>query len=394
MTDKRRMICRATSEKISTYRERKRVTLTDFMKLSLAQARLAIPYCYPNPAVGAVIVGVNGRVLGCGHTQRAGQAHAEIAALQHAKSLGHDVAGATIYVTLEPCAHYGRTAPCALALIDSKIAKVVASVEDPNPKVSGQGFQILQDAGIEVVIGPGRQQASEINIGFFSRYIRGRPWVRLKVASSMDGRTALANGQSQWITSAVARENGYLWRAKSTAILTGIGTILKDNPRLDTHHRSAGDEPLLSIIDSELSTPLNANIFLANRPILIFTTSTNVLKQKNLERQGANVIHCPTANNASKYLDLKYVLSVLALKEINEVHVEAGATLNGSLIKDNLVDELIWYVAPKLLGNGAPIAYIGTFDSISQCPQFKFISTEILDNDICIIARNEQSHFI
>lgn len=364
------------------------------MELSLAQARLASPHCYPNPAVGAVIVGADGSILGHGHTQRAGQAHAEIAALQHAKSLGNNVAGATIYVTLEPCAHYGRTAPCALALIESKIAKVVASVEDPNPKVRGQGFQILQDAGIEVVIGPGRHQASEINLGFFSRFVRGRPWVRLKVASSIDGRTALANGQSQWITGAAARENGYLWRAKSTAILTGVGTILKDNPRLDTHHKATADEPLLAIVDSELSTPLSANIFLAKRPVLIFTTSTNALKQTDLERRGANVIHCPTANSASKHLDLKFVLSELALKEINEVHVEAGATLNGSLIKDNLVDELIWYVAPKLLGNGAPIANIGTLDSISQCPQFKFVSTEILDNDICIIARNDQSHFI
>lgn len=364
------------------------------MELSLAQARLARPHCQPNPAVGAVIVGANGSVLGYGHTQRAGQAHAEIAALQHAKSLGNDVAGATIYVTLEPCAHYGRTAPCTLALINSKIAKVVASVEDPNPKVCGKGFQILQDAGIEVVIGPGRQQAQEINIGFFSRFIRGRPWVRLKVASSIDGRTALANGLSQWITGPAARDNGYLWRAKSSAILTGVGTILADNPRLDTHHKAAADEPLLAIVDSDLSTPLSAKIFLAKRRIFIFTTSTNSLKQTELEMRGVNVIHCPTTDSESKHVDLKYVLSELAREEVNEVHVEAGATLNGSLIQSNLVDEMIWYVAPKLLGNGAPIADIGTLDNIFESPQFKFISTEMIDNDIRIIARNNQSYFI
>lgn len=367
--------------------------MTDFMEVSLAQARLASPHCHPNPAVGAVIVGTNGNILGFGHTQPAGQAHAEIAALQHAKILGNSVVGATIYVTLEPCAHYGRTGPCALALIDAKIAKVVASVQDPNPKVCGKGFQILREAGVEVVVGPGDRQAKEINLGFFSRFVRGRPWVRMKVASSMDGRTALANGQSQWITGAAAREDGYAWRAKSTAILTGVGTVLKDNPELDTHNKAIKTEPLLAVMDSKLSTPPNANIFKTARPVLIFTTSTDTKRQTDLEARGASVIHCPAAEGASKGVDLKEVLSELARREVSDIHVEAGSTLNGSLIQENFVDELIWYIAPKLLGTGASIANIGTLDSLSLAPEFQFISTEMIGDDICIIARNNTSNF-
>jgi len=359
------------------------------MDLCLAQAKQATPSCLPNPAVGAVIVGTNGAILGIGHTQPPGGAHAEIAALRQAEGLGHDVKGATIYVTLEPCAHYGRTGPCALALIDAKISKVVASIEDPNPKVSGKGFQILRDAGVEVVIGPGSKESRELNIGFFSRFVRERPWVRLKIASSMDGRTALTNGRSQWITGEPAREDGYAWRAKASAILTGIGTILKDNPRLDTRGKSIAKEPILAIVDSGLNTPPNANIFRIRRPVLIFTAIECNEKRTALEVAGATVIYAP--NLSSGKVDLDKVLAELARREIGELHVEAGATLNGALIRAGLVDELIWYVAPKILGMGASIADIGVLQDISASPRFRFISVDFVATDLCIVARNVNS---
>ena len=365
------------------------------MELSLAQAKLASPHCRPNPAVGAVIVGADGAILGVGHTQPVGQDHAEIAALRNAKSLGHDVAGATMYVTLEPCAHYGRTGPCALALIDAKLFRVVASVEDPNPEVGGKGFQMLRDAGIELDIGAGSQQSRDLNKGFFSRLVRGIPWVRLKVASSMDGRTALVNGESQWITGSLARENGHTWRAKASTILTGIGTVLKDDPRLDTHGEATSNEPTLAIVDSQLKTPLNAKLFeVSNRQVLIFTACEDISKRNALEAQGAEIIRMPVSQLPNSKVDLVKVLTELARREIGELHVEAGAILNGALIQQGLVDEIIWYVAPRLLGPGASIANIGALNTIAESARFRFLSSEIIGDDLCIIARNIKSEII
>ena len=204
-----------------------------FMQQALDLAGRAVGLSEPNPRVGCVIVSADGRVLGAGHTQRAGEAHAEIMALRDAAARGHEVKGATAWVTLEPCAHHGRTPPCCDALIAAGIARVVGSVTDPNPLVAGEGFNRLRAAGIQVDVGAGARESQELNIGFFSRMRRGTPWVRMKVAASLDGKTALENGSSQWITSEEARADGHAWRARATAVLTGIGTVLEDDPRLD-----------------------------------------------------------------------------------------------------------------------------------------------------------------
>ncbi len=211
-------------------------SMDPFMQQALAQARRAVGLSEPNPRVGCVIVSPDGRVLGEGHTQTAGEAHAEIMALRDAQAKGHAVTGAAAYVTLEPCSHHGRTGPCCDALAGAGIGKVVAALPDPNPLVGGQGFARLRAAGIEVDVGPGAAESRELNIGFFSRMVRQTPWVRMKVAASLDGKTALDNGASQWITSEAARADGHAWRARAGAVLTGIGTLLEDNPRLDVRH--------------------------------------------------------------------------------------------------------------------------------------------------------------
>ncbi|MDO8250784.1 MAG: bifunctional diaminohydroxyphosphoribosylaminopyrimidine deaminase/5-amino-6-(5-phosphoribosylamino)uracil reductase RibD, partial [Rhodoferax sp.] len=206
----------------------------------------------PNPSVGCVITSAGGAVIGQGHTQRAGEPHAEVMALRDASAQGHCVKGATAYVTLEPCSHHGRTPPCCDALIAAGIGKVVVSIEDPNPLVAGQGIARLRAAGIEVEVGPGAAESRELNIGFFSRMIRKTPWVRMKMAASLDGTTALANGQSQWITSPEARADGHAWRARASAVLTGIGTVLQDNPRLDVREVATPRQPHLVVVDSRL----------------------------------------------------------------------------------------------------------------------------------------------
>ena len=221
-----------------------------------------------------------------GYTQRAGGPHGEIMALRDAAAQGYSVAGATVYVTLEPCSHHGRTGPCCDALIAAGIKKVVASIADPNPLVSGQGFERLRAAGIEVEVGPGAVESRELNIGFFSRMIRKTPWVRMKIAASLDGTTALANGQSQWITSPEARADGHAWRARSCAMLTGIGTVLQDNPRLDVRLVDTPRQPYRIIVDSLLQTPPDANIFKAGGPVWIYTATRDAAKEAALAPRG------------------------------------------------------------------------------------------------------------
>jgi diaminohydroxyphosphoribosylaminopyrimidine deaminase / 5-amino-6-(5-phosphoribosylamino)uracil reductase len=246
-------------------------TSDPFMRQALVQARRAVGLSDPNPRVGCVIVSADGgQLLGEGHTQAAGDAHAEIMALRDAAAKGHAVAGATAYVTLEPCSHHGRTAPCCAALVAQGIAKVVASLPDPNPLVAGQGFERLRAAGVEVLCGPGALEARELNLGFFSRMLRKTPWLRMKIAASLDGRTALDNGVSQWITSEPARADGHAWRARAGAVLTGIGTLLEDNPRLDVRHVPALRQPDAVVIDSRLQTPMDANIFVPARRLFIY----------------------------------------------------------------------------------------------------------------------------
>lgn len=351
---------------------------------ALGLAAQALFLSNPNPRVGCVIASPQGPVLGQGFTQQAGGPHAEVMALRDAAALGHDVHGATAYVTLEPCSHQGRTAPCCDALIAAGIRKVVASIADPNPLVSGQGFERLSAAGIEVEVGPGAEASRELNIGFFSRMVRKTPWVRLKVAASLDGYTALPNGVSQWITSPQARADGHGWRARACAVLTGIGTVLEDNPHLDVREVETPRQPHLVVVDSRLQTPLDARLFIPGRQLFIYAAEENPSKHKALEDRGATVIHMPGPHGK---VDLAAMLRDLAARGVNELHVEAGHKLNGSLAREGLVDEWLTYLAPKLLGHGRGLAALAPFDSLEQALALQFHSVERIGPDLRILAR-------
>lgn len=360
--------------------------------LSLASAAQFL--CPPNPAVGCVITDTEDRLLGIGQTQQAGKSHAEVMALLNAQSHGHSVYGATAYVTLEPCSHQGRTGPCCDALIAAGIKKVVATIADPNPLVAGQGFERLRAAGVEVEVlpidAPLAVRSRELNIGFFSRMVRKTPWVRMKVAASLDGKTALENGRSQWITSPEARADGHAWRARSGAILTGIGTILRDRPRLDVRLAQASRQPTIAIVDSLLQTPTDAAVFTKGRAVLVYTATLDLGKQQALEARGATVIYMPgrTANGAATgKVDLTATIHDLGKREVNELHVEAGSRLNGSLIREGLVDELLVYLAPKLLGRGAGMANFGPLDDLDLAVPLDFLSSTVVGPDLRILAR-------
>ena len=355
-----------------------------YMTQALALAHQSLTLSAPNPHVGCVIADADGQLLGQGHTQRAGAAHAEIMALRDAQEQGHSVQGATAYVTLEPCSHQGRTGPCCDALITAGIMKVVASIADPNPRVAGQGFARLRAAGIAVEVGQGAHASRELNIGFFSRMIRQRPWVRLKVAASLDGKTALNNGASQWITGEAARADGPAWRARACAVLTGIGTVLHDNPQLDVRLLATERQPHLVVLDSTLRTPLDAKLFQPNRRLLVYTASGDEAKIAALQKRDAQVISVPDGHGK---VDLTALLCDLAQHEINDLHVEAGQKLNGALIRANLVDEFIVYLAPKLIGQGADMACFGPLTALSEAPALEFKNIEQFGADLRIVAR-------
>ena len=358
------------------------------MEAALALAAQGLRLTQPNPHVGCVIVAPDGQILGQGHTQRAGGPHAEIVALADAAARGHAVRGATAYVTLEPCAHHGRTGPCCDALVAAGIGKVVASLQDPNPKVAGQGFARLRAAGVAVEIGPGAAEARELNLGFFSRMVRGTPWVRMKIAASLDGQTALENGTSQWITEPPARADGHAWRARACAVLTGIGTVLEDNPRLDVRLADTPRQPHLVVVDSRLETPLHAQLFTPARTLLIYAAVPDKTRQAALEARGATVIYCPGRQPGTENkVDLAGMLADLARREVNEVHVEAGHKLNGSLVREGLVDEFLVYLAPKLLGAGRGMVNIGPFADLAQAVPLAYRETALVGPDLRILAR-------
>lgn len=359
------------------------------MRLALSLARAASTTAPPNPAVGCVILAADGRIVGSGQTQRTGGPHAEVMALRDAAARGESTTGATAFVTLEPCAHHGRTGPCCDALVQAGIARVVASIADPNPLVSGQGFERLRAAGVKVEIGPQADEARELNIGFLSRMIRKTPWVRLKAAASLDGRTALENGSSQWITAEAARADGHAWRARAGAILTGVGTVIEDDPRLDVRGVDTVRQPPLVIVDSRLQTPPDARLFdIQDRPVWIYAAARNDDRARALEARGATV-HC-LADAAGK-VDLPALLGDLARREVNELHVEAGHKLNGSLMREGLVDELLIYLAPKFIGDGLGIASHphagGPLTSLGAALALEFQSFEAIGPDLRIVAR-------
>ena len=315
------------------------------MARALLLAERALWTTSPNPRVGCVLVR-DGEIVGEGWHVRAGEPHAEVHALRAA---GERARGATAYVTLEPCSHYGRTPPCAEGLIAAGVTRVVAAMEDPNPLVAGRGLAMLRAAGIETACGLLAEAAQELNIGFVSRMTRGRPWVRLKTAASLDGKTALNNGVSQWITGPDARRDGHRWRARACAILTGIGTVRDDDPRLDVREVETTRQPLRVIVDSRLETPPTARI-LQGGPVLLAAAVDDAERANLLKAAGAEILLLP---NAAGKVELPALLNALAARGINEVHVEAGWKLNGSLLREGLVDELLLYMAPCLIGHHA-----------------------------------------
>lgn len=358
------------------------------MQRALALAQSSLTLTSPNPRVGCVIATDDGTILGEGHTQRAGEAHAEVMALRDAHARGNSVVGATAFVTLEPCSHQGRTGPCCDALVAAGIGKVVASLTDPNPLVAGQGFARLQAAGVDVQVGPGAAESRELNIGFFSRMVRQRPWVRLKVASSLDGRTALDNGISQWITSLEARTDGHAWRARACAILTGIGTVLQDRPRLDVRLVPTQRQPAIAVVDSTLRTPPNAPLFIADRACYIYACEKNEVRQAALEARGAKVVYLPDGHGR---VNLAAVMTDLAQRQINELHVEAGAALNGALIEADLIDEYLVYLAPVVIGQGRPMAQMGPLSDLTHAHRLSLTSVDTIGQDVRLLARSMAS---
>lgn len=362
------------------------------MLAAAAAGRLARGICAPNPAVGCVLISRDLR-LAKGHTQRVGGPHAEIMSLRAAAEQGMDVQGATAYVTMEPCSHHGRTPPCCDALVAAGISKVVVATRDPNPLVAGRGIERLRTAGIAVELLSADHEVTrgvrELNIGFFSRMIRGIPWVRMKMAASLDGTTALDNGTSQWITGEEARSDGHAWRARSCAVLTGIGTVLEDDPMLDARLVPATRQPHLVIVDSRLETPPEARLFQPAayglpRQIWIYCAEPDAGKQAALEAQGAQIRCLPDANGK---VDLGGMLKDLAQREVNELHLEAGYKLNGSFLRAGLVDDCLLYLAPTLLGKGAGISNFGPLQQLSEGFQLHFQSVDWIGNDLRIVAR-------
>ena len=355
----------------------------EFMAQALRLAERGMFSTTPNPRVGCVIV-KDGRIVGEGWHQRAGEAHAEVHALRAADGQAR---GATAYVTLEPCSHHGRTPPCADALIAAGVARVVAAMEDPNPQVAGRGLARLAEAGIVSECGLLEADAREINIGFVSRMTLGRPWVRMKVAASLDGKTALENGSSQWITGPAARQDGHRWRARACAILSGIGTVREDDPRLNVRGVDTSRQPLKFIVDSRLELSLTAKL-LAEGGVIVATASTDQNKVEALRRLGVEVLLLPDAGGK---VDLSALLQELGRRGINELHVEGGFRLNGALLGAGLVDELLLYLAPCLIGDAARGMFnLPELVSLDSKQRLNIVDTRTLGGDLRILARLEQ----
>jgi diaminohydroxyphosphoribosylaminopyrimidine deaminase/5-amino-6-(5-phosphoribosylamino)uracil reductase len=333
----------------------------------------------PNPRVGCVIVR-DGQVVGEGWHERAGGPHAEVHALRQA---GEAARGATAYVTLEPCSHYGRTPPCAEALVKAGVTRVIAAMQDPNPLVAGKGLLLLQSQGIAVASGLMRGEARELNVGFVSRMERNRPWVRAKVAASLDGRTALENGVSQWITSPAARRDGQQWRARACAILTGMGTVLADNPRLNVRDFDIGRQPLRVVVDSKLRMPPDAAILEGG--VLIACADDTLPQAEVLRKAGAELLCLPNQNQG---IDLPLLMSELAKRGVNELHVEAGPTLTGELLRLRLIDEFLLYLAPTLLGSSSRGMFdIPALTAMDQRMDLDLVEVRHVGPDIRILAR-------
>jgi diaminohydroxyphosphoribosylaminopyrimidine deaminase/5-amino-6-(5-phosphoribosylamino)uracil reductase len=336
----------------------------------------------PNPSVGCVIV-KNGRVIGEGWHERAGEPHAEARALASATESPE---GSTVYVSLEPCAHQGRTGPCADKLIAAKVARVVAAIEDPYPEVNGRGFAKLRDAGIRVEVGLLEDEARHAHRGFLTLVTKGRPWMRIKAAASLDGRIALANGESRWITGEAARRDVHELRARSCAMLTGIGTVLRDDPELTVRHVPCSRQPKRVVIDSHLDMPPGAKI-LQGEPPLVLTISEDEAKRKALEARGAEVVRVAAEG---KKTDLAAVAKLLGERGCNEVTVETGGKLMGSLLRAGIVDELVLYYAPVILGDKSqPLFVLPEWTRLGEALRPKIVDVRAFGPDIRVTAEFE-----
>lgn len=338
-----------------------------YMARALKLAEQGLYTTMPNPRVGCVIV-KNGSVIGEGAHLRAGESHAEVHALGRA---GAEARGADVYVTLEPCSHHGRTPPCADALINAGVGRVFVAMQDPNPKVAGDGITRLMANGIAVKVGLMEAQARDLNPGFVSRMTRDLPFVRCKIAASLDGRTALVNGTSKWITGECARKDVQHWRARSCAILTGVGTVLADNPQMNVRAFETGRQPLRVVADSRLSMSLDASI-LQGGNVLVAYAQDPYGRAALMKGMGVELLHLPDTHGR---VDLEKLLKELSGRGINEVLVEAGQGLNGALLQEQLIDEFLFYYAPVLLGSGAR----GMFDIPELTEMRQGTGVEILD---------------
>ncbi|MBI5921677.1 MAG: bifunctional diaminohydroxyphosphoribosylaminopyrimidine deaminase/5-amino-6-(5-phosphoribosylamino)uracil reductase RibD [Betaproteobacteria bacterium] len=353
------------------------------MAQALRQARLCLFNTTPNPRVGCVLVR-DGKKIGEGYTQPAGQNHAEIQALLDARQHAGDARGATAYVTLEPCSHQGRTPPCSEALIEAGIVRVIAAMQDPNPQVAGQGLARLQSAGIATACGLMAGEALELNQGFVSRMTRGRPWLRLKLAASLDGKTALNNGRSQWITGPAARQDGQRWRARACAILTGIGTVKDDDPHLTVRAIETSRQPQRVVVDSRLEIPLTAKMLEGGNAMIVAAVPDGA-KIDALRNMGCEVLLLP---NAQGKVDLAALMEALAQRGINEIHSEAGFKLSGSLLRAGLVDELLLYLAPTLLGDAARgMFHLPELTDLAGRKDLHIIDLRRVGKDLRLLAR-------
>ena len=356
---------------------------TRFMRRALELAANGLFTTDPNPRVGCVIVR-DQHVVGEGWHEKAGQPHAEIHAMKQA---GKSADGATAYVTLEPCAHYGRTPPCCDALIQAGISRVVVAAQDPNPLVNGKGVAALTAAGIKVELGLLQEEASELNIGFLSRMRRQRPWVRMKVAASLDGKTALPNRQSQWITDEAARRDGHKWRARASALLTGIGTLKDDDPQMNVRWVETSRQPIRVLVDSRLEANPQAKMLL--KPGAWIVTALEETAQSNdawkkLSDAGHRIVSLPYQVGK---VDLQAMLRWLASEGVNELHIEAGYKLNGSLLREHCVDELLCYVAPRLMGPGLEMFDLPELSTMPENLQWCFVDHEAIGRDLRLSLR-------
>jgi diaminohydroxyphosphoribosylaminopyrimidine deaminase/5-amino-6-(5-phosphoribosylamino)uracil reductase len=350
-----------------------------FMTRALELAERGLYTTTPNPRVGCIIAR-GATVVGEGWHERAGSPHAEVNALAMAGELAR---GATAYVSLEPCAHHGRTAPCAPALVASGVGRVVAAMKDPNPAVAGKGFATLEAAGIAVECGLLEEEARELNIGFVARMTRGRPWIRMKLAASLDGKTALNNGSSQWITGTAARRDGHAWRARACAVLTGIGTVRDDDPQLTVREVATSRQPLRVVVDSRLETPPGARVL--RNGALIATAVSDTDKIEALREKGAEIVVLP---NAAGKVELGALMQELGARAVNEVHVEAGFRLNGSLLREGFVDELLIYFAPHVIGDAARGMFdLPPLEELSGRRELTLRDVRMVGTDIRVIAR-------